>query len=193
VLDIEEIKERSFRREYDPSVTALVVEDDLGRIAASSFAAGKVEMLEYSEDYLSMRVEMEGDGFVVDSDQFFSGWRAVVDGVETPIYRVNGFMRGVKVPAGSHLLEFHYAAPGLRLSLWLCLAFFLLTLAGLAWLLLSARGRRFDNRFSPSPGEGPEESGEGTKVLTAEEFFVGEEKEDSRKAKARAKRPRRDV
>lgn len=193
VEDIAELKKRFFLREIDPSRTALVYPRELGEIGTSSFAPGKVDPVEISEDYLTYDVAMEGDGFVIDSDQYFAGWTAAVDGVETPIYQVDGFMRGVKVPAGSHRLEFRYAAPGLRASLWLCLAFFLFTLSGLAWLLFSARGRRFDTRFSPTPGAGPEEAGEGTKTLTVEEFFLGEEKEDGRKAKARAKRRKRDV
>ena len=56
--------------------------------------------------------------------------------------------------------------------------------------MFSARGRRFDTRFSPV-GEGLEEAGEGTITLPVEEFFVGEEKESKRKAKARAKREAR--
>lgn len=191
--DLAELKERSFKREYDPSLTGQVPAADLDKIGASSFAPGKVDPVEISEDHLAFDVEMEGDGFVVDADQYFAGWTAAVDGVETPIYQVDGFMRGVKVPAGSHRLEFRYAAPGLRTSLWLCLAFFLLTLAWLVWLIFSARGRRFDTRFSPPVGEGLEKAGEGTMTLPVEEFFVGEEKEDKRKAKARAKRRRRDV
>ena len=112
VEDLAEMKERSFTRQYDPSVTAQVLAGGTGRIGASSFAAGDVATVETSEDYLAFDVEMEGDGFVVDTDQYYQGWTAAVDGVETPIYQVNGFMRGVKVPAGSHRLEFRYAAPG---------------------------------------------------------------------------------
>ena len=39
---------------------------------------------------------------------YFPGWRAYVDGVETPIYRANYLFRGVVVPQGQHTLVFAY-------------------------------------------------------------------------------------
>ena len=144
VEDLAEMKGRSFRREYDPSVTALVFPDVLEQVGAAAFAAGSVEPQRISEDYLSFEVEMEGDGFLVDSDQCYRGWTAWVDGSEVPVHRVNGFMRGVQVPEGAHRVEFRYSAPALRASLWACPALFLLALAALGWLLFSERGRRID-------------------------------------------------
>jgi uncharacterized membrane protein YfhO len=39
---------------------------------------------------------------------YFPGWRAYVDGVETPIYPTNYLFRGVVVPAGQHTVVFAY-------------------------------------------------------------------------------------
>ncbi len=150
--------------------------------------------MELSEDYLSFEVEMEGDGFLIDSDQYYQGWTAAVDGVETPIYQVNGFMRGIEVPAGSHRVEFRYSAPVLRASLWVCLALFLLVFAALGLLLFSGAGRRFDAR-SPAPVRGEEESEEAVEKkvkLKAEELFPPDDEEE-RKARARSRRRRRDI
>jgi hypothetical protein len=46
--------------------------------------------------------------FLVVSEMYFPGWRAYVDGVQTPIYRTNYLFRGVVVPAGQHLVRFVY-------------------------------------------------------------------------------------
>ncbi len=46
------------------------------------------------------------------TDMWYPGWRAYVDGVEQPIYRVYHAFRGVSVPAGSHTVEFVYQ-PGM--------------------------------------------------------------------------------
>jgi len=124
--------------------------------------------VEISEDYQSFDVEMGGDGFLVDADQYYRGWTASVDGVEVPIYQVNGFMRGVKVPAGKHRVEFRYSAPGLRASLWLCLALFLLILAALAWLLFSGSGRRRDARHVEPLVEEQDNAEAAEKKVTAE-------------------------
>lgn len=42
------------------------------------------------------------------TDTYYPGWKAYVDGKETPIYRADGLVRAVYVPAGSHDIEFSY-------------------------------------------------------------------------------------
>jgi uncharacterized membrane protein YfhO len=39
---------------------------------------------------------------------YYPGWRAYVDGVETPILRTNYLFRGVVVPGGRHVVRFAY-------------------------------------------------------------------------------------
>jgi hypothetical protein len=46
--------------------------------------------------------------FLVVSEMYFPGWRAYVDGVETPIYRTNYLFRGVVVPGGDRTVRFVY-------------------------------------------------------------------------------------
>ncbi len=60
------------------------------------------------EEGLTRWQTFQGDGFVVLSDQFYPGWRAYVDGRESPIYRANYLFRAVPVPAGEHVVEFTY-------------------------------------------------------------------------------------
>ena len=50
------------------------------------------------------------------------GWRAEVNGVETPIYRANGALRALAVPAGVSTVELRFAPPSWRTGLWLALA-----------------------------------------------------------------------
>jgi hypothetical protein len=42
---------------------------------------------------------------LVVTDSWYPGWRAWVDGVESPVFRVNGMFRGVAVPAGARRVE----------------------------------------------------------------------------------------
>lgn len=48
---------------------------------------------------------------VVLSEAFFPGWRATVDGRDTPVVRADGALLGVPMPAGEHRIEFRFRPP----------------------------------------------------------------------------------
>ena len=70
-----------------------------------------------------------GEGLVVISDSFDSGWRASVDGTDTPVFRAGGFARAVLLPPDGHTLVMTYQPKswiwGLRISLMTVLIFIL--------------------------------------------------------------------
>ncbi len=71
-------------------------------------------------------------------DSYYPGWRAWVDGKETPIYRVNYGFRGVVVPAGDRRVEMRYQPASYRVGLFLSLlALSVITGLGFASLLAS--------------------------------------------------------
>jgi uncharacterized membrane protein YfhO len=47
-------------------------------------------------------------GMVIDSDTFFPGWEARVDGQPAAIYEAYGFLRGIVAEAGQHRIELRY-------------------------------------------------------------------------------------
>ena len=88
-----------------------------------------------------LRVElaatMRGDGYVVLADTAYPGWRATVDGVETPIFAANGLFRAVFVRDGSHRVRFEYRPRALHLGA----AIAALTAALAVGLVLTSRAR----------------------------------------------------
>jgi hypothetical protein len=57
-----------------------------------------------------LRIETDASaaGILVTSETFDPDWRATVDGAPTPIERANVLFRGVRVPAGRHVVEMTY-------------------------------------------------------------------------------------
>ena len=51
------------------------------------------------------------------SDAYYPGWTATVDGQPAPIYRVDGALRGVIIPAGFHDVRFQFRPTTLTPSL----------------------------------------------------------------------------
>ncbi|HLJ44746.1 MAG TPA: YfhO family protein [Bryobacteraceae bacterium] len=68
----------------------------------------QVNITRYSPERVGIRANMTCDGMVVLSDNYYPGWKAMVDGKASDIHEVNLTMRGVLVPAGSHEVQFVY-------------------------------------------------------------------------------------
>jgi hypothetical protein len=72
------------------------------------FDDGEVKDFEENHGHLTMAASSPKDGFLVVTTTWFPRWRATIDGVKTPIHRVNGSFLGIRVPAGDHRVEFDY-------------------------------------------------------------------------------------
>ncbi len=71
-------------------------------------AGGQVRLIIDSPRRVVLRAELPADGIVVLNDSWYPGWRAYVDGHETPILPANLMFRAVAVPAGAHEIELVY-------------------------------------------------------------------------------------
>jgi len=67
------------------------------------------------------------------TDAYYPGWRALVDGLETPIYRADLLFRAVYLPAGQHRVEFIYDPLSFKLGAAISLAALLGLVGGTAW------------------------------------------------------------
>jgi hypothetical protein len=67
-----------------------------------------VRITRYGQSSVSIDAQMTCAGLVILADTYAPGWRATIDGRETPILEVYGVMRGLSVPKGPHRIEFFY-------------------------------------------------------------------------------------
>ena len=99
-------------------------------------APDTVELVEHAPDRLAIRAEMACGGMVILSDTFYPGWRARVDHLPAEIHEVNGAMRGVAVPRGTHTITMRYRP----VSVYLGAALTLLGILGaLGWAAFGLR------------------------------------------------------
>jgi hypothetical protein len=101
-------------------------------------AYGKAALTSVAPELLAVAVEAPAPSLLVISETSLPGWRAFVDGTETPVLNADGALRACAVPAGSHRVELRYQAPGLRTGAWIS-AFSLIVFAGLSLLAVSYR------------------------------------------------------
>lgn len=77
------------------------------RYTADSLA--RIDLVDYRPNYLKYTSKNPNTGFAVFSEMHYpSGWNAFVDGEFQEHYKVNYALRGIKVPAGEHEIEFKF-------------------------------------------------------------------------------------
>jgi Bacterial membrane protein YfhO len=78
------------------------------RPTSAAAAPATVSFANDTPNQITLATSTAESRFLVLSEMYFPGWRAYVDGVETPIYQTNYLFRGVVVPPGQHTLVFAY-------------------------------------------------------------------------------------
>lgn len=129
----------------DPRVTATVDSAPPHVDAASAPGEDQVTLTNYQPDTMTVNVTAAASGFLVLSEVYEEGWKATIDGNDARLFRTNGALRGVAVPAGEHTVRFTYAPASLKLGL----AITGVTVIGmLAVFVATVIGLWFDNRLT---------------------------------------------
>jgi hypothetical protein len=97
--------------------------------------AGTAHLVSYEPNRLKLKAEIRRPSFLVLSEIYYPGWKAVVDGEPAPILKADYVLRAVPLMPGEHSVELRFL-PGT--ILW-GLAISALGLAGIACLFLLPR------------------------------------------------------
>lgn len=111
-------------RMFVPRAMALV-EDGAASFKSSRLqAADTSTLLKAEETQVDLQTHTTAASFLILSDVYYPGWKASIDGKPTPIFPTNYIQRGVKVPAGDHLIRFEYDPLSFKLGVGLTTATF---------------------------------------------------------------------
>jgi len=83
----------------------------------NGFTGGSAHIESYTHNRIVVKTRATAPGLLVLSDTDYPGWKARVDGNETPVYRTNYAFRGVIVPSGAHTVLFYYDPASVRLGI----------------------------------------------------------------------------
>ena len=92
---------------FDPSNSAIILNYKGEQL--KGFASGQVEVISRTENKINIMSQSQTGGMLVLSEIYYKpGWRAYVNGEETPVYQTNHILRSIYVPSGEHQIEFRY-------------------------------------------------------------------------------------
>ena len=63
---------------------------------------------------IKLKIQTPNPGYLVLADNYYPGWKATVDGIQTKILNADVCFRAVRVPAGRHAIQFHYEPASFR-------------------------------------------------------------------------------
>jgi len=104
--------------DFRPDSTAVVHQEFSDYIAGlNPGGQGTITLTEYAPNRLVYQSNAQGEQFAVFSEVWYGpdkGWQAYVDGEPVEHIRVNYILRGMKVPAGQHTIEFKFDPASFR-------------------------------------------------------------------------------
>lgn len=129
-LDIlNKIKDMSF----DPRDVAFFMDDPKLTID-TPLEGASASYTHFGIQDISLNVTATGNNLLFLSESWYpEGWKAYIDGNETPIHRINYMFRGVVVPAGQHSLTMKFEPAGFYLGKTLSLVINIFAFAGLGY------------------------------------------------------------
>ena len=119
--------------DFQPASRAVVAEAIDGLPGDRRLRSPAPRIVDHSPNRVVIQADAKAPGLLVLADLFYPGWKAFVDGAETPIFRVNYVVRGVFLPKGQHAVEFRYDPMSFMIGIAVSCASLVLVLAFLIY------------------------------------------------------------
>ncbi|MFN0107345.1 MAG: YfhO family protein [Blastocatellia bacterium] len=108
--------------EFDARNSAIIEaplsQQESALLSATESATSSAHIVRESLNRVEIETASSSGQVLVLNDSWASGWKAIVDGTEQTVHRVNFNSRGVVLPAGNHRVVFQYRPMLLLAGLW---------------------------------------------------------------------------
>ena len=111
------IVDRLLKQEADLSKTLVLEEEPV--IVEPLKSPGEiptVKFIYYRPNQVQLQVKTQTSGLLFLSDNYYPGWRVLIDGKESKIYRADYTFRALVVPSGEHQVDFVYQPNSFKLG-----------------------------------------------------------------------------
>ena len=136
----------------DLKTTAVIAARDLplaqlpAAAAADTLPGRSIALVEYHANRLRYEYSTPAEAVAVFSEIYYDkGWTATIDGEEAPAFRADYVLRAMRLPAGTHVVEWRFRAPGWRAAEAVTGICSVVILASAAAVVLAVRRKRRGN------------------------------------------------
>ncbi|MFQ5885757.1 MAG: YfhO family protein, partial [Anaerolineae bacterium] len=123
---LEAMKEEAF----DPGREVILSQGPGGHLEEGK-AQDRVSMVSYQPERVEVQAHLGAPGYLVLTDAYYPGWKALVDGRTAKIERADYYFRAVYLEEGEHTIEFVYAPLSFKVGVAISLASLALVIIGL--------------------------------------------------------------
>lgn len=118
-------------RAFNPKKEALIEGNETQWMLGSEFKEANI--IAYSPNSITIQTELDKPGVLIVSELYFPGWRALDNGKETNVFRMNYVFRGIILSKGSHEIELFFKPAYFNVMIGISLFSFLLSLTALLY------------------------------------------------------------
>lgn len=119
--DEKKIIDRLYSPEFDIR-EKVILEKPLNLDLGETTSTGSVEITQYNENEVRIKVRAEDDALLFISDAFFPEWNAYIDGQKTEVMRADYAFRAVLTPKGEHVIVYKYEPKSFETGKWITIA-----------------------------------------------------------------------
>ncbi|MDP3888598.1 MAG: YfhO family protein, partial [bacterium] len=139
VLKDEDILKSLMDENFDP--TTLLLEAQPDQKPEKKTGGDKVQFDEnsYFKNKVSLKTNSSSDGYLFLSDNYYPGWKALVDNKESKIYRADYTFRAIFLPKGEHSVEFIFEPKSYKIGWEVSLGTFLFLMSLLFYEVIKSK------------------------------------------------------